>query len=119
MTKSNATSRRSRPAAEEEGRVTSAGSRTQEEQQPRVKRIAEEKAPEPERAPEPPKAPERVPEAPKVRVNLVELVEGSTYEIRGVRFLRNRPVVVTDQRILSAVEVNSRFRVTDAEGGKR
>lgn len=112
MTKNATTARRERPAAAEEKavQVASPEPTVQEDPkpQPRVKRIAEEV-----------KAPETTPEtAPKVRSAVVELVEGSSYEIRGTRFLSRRPVVVTDQRILSAVEVNSRFRVTDAEGGK-
>lgn len=44
----------------------------------------------------------------------VELILGSTYTVRGTTFYSNRPVVVTDSRILTAVTVNSRFVITDA-----
>lgn len=109
MTKTNITTRRTKPA-EEEKRVEVASAEPEVKESPRVKRLleVEEKA-ETVATPETP---------PSIRAAVVELVEGSTYEIRGMRFLSHRPVVVTDQRILSAVEVNSRFRVTDAEGGK-
>jgi len=48
-----------------------------------------------------------------VAAKLVELVEGESYQLRRgmVTFYRNRPVVVTDQRVLDAVEVNSRFKI--------
>lgn len=44
----------------------------------------------------------------------VTLVEGSTYTVRGTTFAKDRPIVVTDRKLLAAVEVNSRFKVTDA-----
>jgi hypothetical protein len=89
MTRINAT-RRVRPAAEEE----------------KVVEVASTDA-----------TVERTAAAGKPPAATVELVEGSTYEFRGVRFAHRRPVIVTDPRILSALSVNSRFRVTGAEGG--
>lgn len=50
----------------------------------------------------------------KLVAKRVELKLGSTYTVRGTTFYHDRPVVVTDQRILAAVEVNSRFLITDA-----
>lgn len=105
MTKTIATTRRAKPAAEEEEKkVEVASTKPQEQTEPKVKRMAEPA----------PKAP-----APKVRTAVVELVEGSTYEVHGMRFVSRRPVVVTDQRILSALAVNSRFKLTDVEGGEK
>lgn len=65
---------------------------------PRLKRVVEKVAPD----------------APKLVAKLVELKLGSTYTVRGTTFYHDRPVVVTDPRILAAVEVNSRFLITDA-----
>jgi hypothetical protein len=105
MTKIIATTRRPKPAAEEEKRVEVTSTQPAEvKSAPTVKRMLEP-------APEAP--------APKVRAAKVELVEGSSYEVHGVRFISGRPVVVTDQRILSTVSVNSRFRVTGVEGGEK
>jgi len=108
MTKAIAATRRVKPAAEEEEkRVEVASTESAEAKpvlEPKVKRMAE---------------PAPVAPAPTVRAAVVELVEGSTYEIRGMRFTYRRPVVVTDQRILSALAVNSRFKLTDVEGGEK
>jgi len=47
----------------------------------------------------------------KLAAKFVELVEGATYTVRGTTFVKNRPVVITDPRLLASVEVNSRFKV--------
>ncbi len=65
---------------------------------PRVKRIVEKVEPV----------------VPKLVAKRVELKLGSTYTVRGTTFYSNRPVVVTDPRILAEVTVNSRFVITDA-----
>jgi len=101
---------------------------------PRTKVVADEveRKPEPEttptREPEPesPKAPEpprvATPEVPpEERPGIVELVEGDTFEVRGVRFRRNRPVPILDPRVLRRVRRNGRFEVRDLaprEGGE-
>lgn len=69
---------------------------------PKVKKIAPFKK---EVKPEP---------APKQRAMTVELLEGASYTIKGATFLKDRPVVVTDEKLLSELEVNSRFTVESA-----
>jgi hypothetical protein len=102
MTKKT-TRRTARDAAppEEPKSVTSAASteKNGNEAKPRVKKIAPKAEP---------------PAAPKQRAMRVELLEGASYTVRGVTFLKDRPVVVTDERILSELEVNSRFKVESA-----
>lgn len=58
-----------------------------------------------------------VPKAQEVpKGYLVELLEGSSYEVRGTVFLKNRPIVVVDKKVLDAVLQNARFK-TSAVGG--
>lgn len=78
---------------------------------PRVKKVAEE-----------PKKKEPAPKAenePKVRIFRVELLLGSKYTVRGKTFFKDRPVVVTDERILKELEVNSRFKLIGVAGGDK
>jgi len=107
MTKNHITTRRTSPrtdAAEEMAKVTSTESKVVE---PKLKRIV----------PEPEVVPEEALAAPQVvRPMTVELVEGSSYELRGVRFYAKRPVVVVDERLLSELKFNSRFKVTGVGG---
>lgn len=54
---------------------------------------------------------------PPPRAVLVELVEGASYEVRGVRFQRGRPLLLSNQRVIAAVRNNSRFRVRAGKDG--
>jgi hypothetical protein len=54
---------------------------------------------------------------PKVRAKIVQLIgDASTYKIRNVTFVKNRQTVITDERILKEVSVNSSFIVIDVRG---
>lgn len=81
---------------------------------PRVgKKLARAEA----RAPKPEEPPEKQPEEPKVDAYLVELVEGTTYEVGGKTFASDRPVVITEPRLLRSVLTNGRFKCRRAGGG--
>lgn len=54
---------------------------------------------------------------PKVRAMQVTLLTGATYKIKNVTFVKNRATVITDERILREVCVNSSFKVIDVRGG--
>lgn len=64
---------------------------------------------------------EEVVEAEKPEAKLtpywVELVEGTSYELKGKNFVLNRPVVVTDPYILKSLLRNGRFKCRCAVGG--
>jgi len=107
-------------AGETERRPEPEAAKASEPEETPGKGSTEEPEPEETKAPEPPRTatPPEVP--PEERPGVVELVEGDTYEVRGFRFRRNRPVPVLDPRILRRVRRNGRFEVRDlGEGGSR
>lgn len=103
--------------SKDQPKATSAA-KTEKTNGPRVKKVAEPVEMKEEKpAKEPAKAAKAKAETPAQEAARVELVEGNSYAIRNVTFVKNRPVVVVDERILSEVRVNSRFKVIGAGGG--
>ena len=80
---------------------------------PKVKKLAVDPTP---KGDEPKKDP--TPKEDTIAAHWVELVEGSSYSVKGKTFYKNRPVVETEAKILKVVLLNSRFKCTCAERRK-
>lgn len=102
-TKKTTARRTSKPDSGEAPAVSEATSPVKEQ---KVKSVEKpETAPRVETPPQPPPP------------HWVELAEGATYMLRGMTFHKNRPVVVSDPKVLAVVLHNSRFKCRSAGGG--